>query len=46
VGRGKEKEVGELGSYESVGKSDCNSSSNAELEAQIAAELANMSDDD
>ena len=38
---------GELGSYEEVGKSDCHSStSNAELEAQIARELANMSDDD
>uniref|UniRef100_A0A7S3GP68 BSD domain-containing protein n=1 Tax=Spumella elongata TaxID=89044 RepID=A0A7S3GP68_9STRA len=45
----KGREVGELGSYEDVGKSDCNSSSaasNAELEAQIAAELANISDDD
>eukprot|EP01032_Pedospumella_encystans_P019281 gene19281-21923_t len=45
----KGREVGELGSYEEVGKSDCNSSSaasNAELEAQIAAELANISDDD
>jgi hypothetical protein len=43
------REVGELGSYEEVGKSDCNSSvsnSNAELEAQIAAELANISDDE
>lgn len=40
------RDTGELGSYEEVGKSDCNSSSNAELEAQIAAELANMSDDD
>ena len=43
----KGREVGELGSYEDVGKSDCNSAaSNAELEAQIAAELANISDDD
>lgn len=41
------RERGELGSYEEVGKSDCNSSSsNAELEAQIALELANLSDDD
>lgn len=45
-GKGRERETGELGSYEEVGKSDCNSSSNAELEAQIAAELANLSDDD
>lgn len=43
----RERERGELGSYEEVGKSDCNSSSsNAELEAQIAMELANLSDDD
>jgi hypothetical protein len=42
----KHRETGELGSYEEVGKSDCNSSSNAELEAQIALELAGISDDD
>jgi hypothetical protein len=43
---GARRETGELGSYEEVGKSDCNSSSNAELEAQIALELAGISDDD